>query len=194
MVQSFPLEWPIGYERNKIKKYSSFKCTLAQARDGVIAEIKRLKGTNVIISSDVPVKQDGGLYAHGRTIDGDEGIAVYFTWKNEQYVFACDKYYKMYENLRAIGKSIEAIRGLDRWGASDMLSRAFNGFKALPESSLPIRQWYDILGVNQNSNYAAITSTYKSLIKKYHPDNPETGNRQKFDDVQSAYSYYKDTL
>lgn len=193
-VEAFPLHWPIGFERSKTKKYSQFQCTLSQARDGVLEEIRRLKGVNVIISSNIPVKQDGNMYGHGRTVNGDEGVAVYFTWKNDQYVLACDNYYKIHENLRAIQKTIEAIRGIERWGASDLLSRAFSGFKQLAESTIPFKAWYDVLGVNQNSNYNAITDSYRLLIKKYHPDNPETGDREMFDDIQSAYSYYKDTL
>lgn len=193
-IEAFPLHWPIGFERNNSQTVSQFKCTLGQARDGILQQIRQLKGTNVIISSNIPLKKDGNMYASLKPIDNDHGVAVYFTWKNDQYVLACDKYYQIWENLRAIEKSIEAIRGLDRWGASDILARAFTGFKALPESSFPMAQWYDILGVHQGSNYEAITSSYKKLVKKYHPDNQETGDRDRFDEVQSAYSYYKDTL
>lgn len=194
--EAFPLEWPAGFNRTpqRDKKHSQFKCTIAQARDGVLHEIELMNGINPIISSNVPVKRDGQMYGNMKPVDGNTGIAVYFTWDNEQYVLACDQYIYLQDNLRAIEKSIEALRGLKRWGASDILKRAFQGFKALPESSLPFKMWYDILGVNPNSNYEAITSTYKLLIKKYHPDNPETGSRERFDEIQSAYSYYKDTL
>lgn len=142
-IEAFPLYWPAGFERAKTKRSSAFKATLAEARDGVLYEIKRLGGRNVIISSSIPLKKDGQMQGIARPVDGDHGVAVYFTWKNDQYVLACDSYQYIWENLRAIEKSIDAIRGLERWGASDILSRAFSGFKALPEAN---NEWWKILG------------------------------------------------
>lgn len=184
-IEAFPLHWPTGFERAKSKKASAFKTTLAEARDGVIHEIKKLGGKNVIISSSIPLKRDGQMYGTARPVDGDHGVAVYFTWKNDQYVLACDSYQYIWENLRAIEKSIDAIRGLERWGASDILSRAFTGFKQLPEAN---NDWWKVLEVEPFANIATIKSAYKLLIKKYHPDNPETGNEYKFLKIQEAYA------
>lgn len=171
MIEAFPLQWPEGFERSKNKKYSQFQCTVAQARDGVLEEIKRLKGQNPIISSNVPVKRDGQMYGNAKPVDGDTGVAVYFTWDNEQYVLACDQYMYLQDNLRAIEKSIDALRGLKRWGASDILKRAFKGFKALPPSL----------------EFVVTEDNYKSLVKKYHPDNLETGDHETFIKIQQAY-------
>ncbi len=41
----------------------------------------------------------------------------------------------MGDNIQAIRKTIEAMRGLERWGVSDMLQRTFSGFKALPDQT-----------------------------------------------------------
>jgi len=194
-VEAFPLAWPQGFKRSTKKKDSCFKCTLAQARDGVLNEIGRLKGTNAIISSNVPLKKDGNMYASLKTIDGDEGVAVYFTWKGDEYVLACDSYYTIRENLRAIEKSIEAIRGLDRWGVSDILSRAFTGFKALPAAS-PVnieRDWWEVLGCYPDSTQVMITACYNLLVKKYHPDIPVTGDNNKFLEIKTAYDKVKST-
>lgn len=185
-IEAFPLQWPSGFERSRYKKYSQFKCTTAQARDGVLYEVSRLGGKNVIISSNVPVKRDGNLYSNMKPVDGDNGVAVYFTWKNDQYVLACDTYYGLHENLRAIEKSIEAIRGLERWGASDILSRAFTGFKALNMPSA--KKWHDVLGVSLNANEAQIKKAYRELCKLYHPDIEETGNADKFLEISTAYN------
>lgn len=184
-IEAFPLQWPAGFERSKLKKDSAFKCTTAQARDGVLSEIGRLKGASIVISSNVPVKKDGTLYASMKPVDNDEGVAVYFTWKNQQYVLACDNYYKIHENLRAIEKSIEAIRGLERWGVSDILSRAFTGFKALSQNNG--KKWFEILEVDKNASYNEITTTYKKLAIKYHPDNQNTGDVDMFIKIKNAY-------
>lgn len=174
MIENFPLTWPDGFERTNPsdRKYGQFQCTVAQARDGVLEEIRRLNGINPIISSNIPIKRDGQMYASMKAVDGDNGIAVYFTWDNEQYVLACDQYIYLQDNLRAIEKSIDALRGLKRWGASDILKRAFQGFKALPESTLP---------------FEVTKENYRSLVKKYHPDNQATGDNETFIKIQSAY-------
>lgn len=185
-IEAFPLHWPQGFERNKSQTVSSFKCTLGQARDGVLQQIHQLKGTNIIISSNIPLKKDGNMYASLKPIDNDHGVAVYFTWKNDQYVLACDKYYQIWENLRAIEKSIDAIRALDRWGASDILARAFTGFKAIGGAKK--ENWWDVLGVEETANYNEKLSAYKWLIKKYHPDNQSTGDHDMFIKIQEAYS------
>jgi len=187
MIEAFPLEWPVGFERTRQheKKYSQFKCTIAQARDGVLDEIDRLKGVNPIISSNVPVKRDGQMYGNMKPVDGDTGIAVYFTWDNEQYVLACDRYIYLQDNLRAIEKSIDALRGLKRWGASDILKRAFQGFKALPEPKGA--NWWEVLECSRSANEIIIRSKYKDLAKIYHPDVPRTGDTGIFQSIQTAY-------
>ena len=42
------------------------------------------------------------------------GVAVYFTWDGEQRSMACDRWHKIESNMRALAKSINALRGLDR--------------------------------------------------------------------------------
>lgn len=190
MIEAFPLQWPLGYNRTphqKIKR-SQFKATLGQARDGVLNEIQRLGGRNAIISSNIPIKKDGNLYASQKPIDGDHGVAVYFTWNNEQMVLACDAYISITENLRAIEKSIEAMRGLERWGASDILKRSFSGFKALPEQGTvnENNSWWSVLGVTPFSSYDEVKKAYRQKVAMYHPDNVTTGDRMIFDSVFNA--------
>lgn len=172
-IEAFPLQWPLGFERSKVKEYSNFKCTLAQARDGVLYELEKLGATNYRISSNVPVKRDGQMYGSMKAIDGDNGIAVYFTWKGKQRVLACDAYYSLWENLRAIEKSLDAMRGLGRWKVSNILDAAFTGFKTLAESN--------------DLGFEVTKENYKALVKKYHPDNPDTGDIEMFLKIQEAY-------
>jgi curved DNA-binding protein CbpA len=46
---------------------------------------------------------------------------------------------------------------------------------------------YAILGVDPKANSDAIQAAYAKLSLKYHKDNPETGNREKFESVNLAY-------
>ena len=49
------------------------------------------------------------------------------------------------------------------------------------------RDLYETLGVNKSASKDEIKSAYRKLAKKYHPDNHETGNAEKFKEVQEAY-------
>ena len=175
MIESFPLQWPEDYPRTPIKKRSPFKVgSLDTVRKGILKEIKLMGGVNPIISSNIPVRLDGQLYATMRPVDQEHGVAVYFTWQSAQRVLACDTYPKIEDNLRAIEMSIEGLRRLPRYGIADVLNRVFKGFKALPkETALPFEVTRD---------------NYKSLIKKYHPDNPDTGDNDTFLKIQAAFN------
>lgn len=54
------------------------------------------------------------------------------------------------------------------------------------------RDFYEVLGVNKNAAKDQIKSAYRKLAKVYHPDNKETGNEQKFKEVQEAYDILYD--
>lgn len=45
---------------------------------------------------------------------------------------------------------------------------------------------YKVLGVENNASVDVCKKAYRKLCAKYHPDNP-TGDREKFDEVQSAW-------
>ncbi len=169
MVEAFPLYWPEGWKRTPSysRTYSRFKTGFATSRDILIAEVKRLGGTHVILSTNVRLRGDGLPYASEREPE-DGGAAVYFTYKKNQMCFACDRYKTVKENLTAIGKTIEALRGMERWGASDMMERAFRGFAQLPDKTG--RDWWEILSVQRNSPRSVIESSFRALAQSRHPD------------------------
>lgn len=54
------------------------------------------------------------------------------------------------------------------------------------------RDYYEVLGINKTATKDEIKSAYRKLAKKYHPDNKETGNENKFKEIQEAYDILYD--
>jgi hypothetical protein len=138
--------------------------SFATARDCLIHEIRLLGGKLPVLSTNIPLRLDGLPYANHRQPD-DKGVAVYFTLKAKQMCFCCDRWDSISDNVQAIRKTIEALRGIERWGTGDMVQQAFTGFIALPGNS----QW-DMLGLKAGSSIAEIETAYREKAKRCHPD------------------------
>lgn len=83
--------------------------------------------------------------------------------------FACDRWLKIEHNMQAIAKTIEALRGIARWGTGDMLEAAFTGFTALPAPGAT-RHWREVLGVAHDADMALVRAAYRVLASRHHPD------------------------
>ena len=164
-VDACPLCWPQGWPRTKRREKSRFAGTSGRIRDDLMREIERLGGRYVVLSTNITLRRDGLPYAN-QAEPADPGVAVYFERRGRQMVFACDKWTKVQDNMRAITKTIEAIRGIERWGASEMMERAFQAFEALPAP----KSCWDILNLKPNSSVEEIDRAYRSKAKVAHPD------------------------
>ncbi len=172
-AEAFPLQWPPGRERREYwkREASNFDTSMSKARDALFNELKLLGAKHVVLSSNVPLRLDGKPYASFPAIR-DPAVAVYFSYRDKQMCFACDRWNKVEDNIQAIRKTIEALRGIARWGTGDMLQAAFTGFAALPP---PIvagmdRPWREVLGVHAGSGRAHVDDAYRRLASKHHPD------------------------
>lgn len=190
MKEAYPLSWPDGYARTQwhSRKKSQFKQSMDQAQRFMQLEIERLGGRELIVSTNIPVRQDGGLYSDymRRKID-DPGVAIYFQYKKKAISMCCDQYLTVWENIYALGKGIEALRGMERWGVSDFLERAFTGFTALPSNVVIVqRDIWEVLNLASKPAHASIvTEQYRQLAKRLHPD--AGGTTEAFQELQSAY-------
>lgn len=187
MAEAFPLHWPAGWPRAKNPARSRFDVSFVAARDGLFEEISRMGGRYPVLSTNVELRRDGLPYANQRTPE-DAGVAVYFERKGKQMVFACDRWDRVKDNIRAIQKTIEAMRGIERWGASDILERAFSAFEALPAPGAPARRaWREVLGFEPP--YGVITrerieGAFRLSAKRAHPD--AGGSTEAFTELQKA--------
>lgn len=165
-IEAYPLTWPPGRPRARSRDDSNFRTTPGKAYQGVRDEVARLGGSGLIISTNVPLRRDGMPMANGRP-NGDPGVAVYFTYKKKPMCFACDRWWRVEDNARAIAKTIEALRGIARWGTGDMIEQAFTGFVALPAPEQP----WQTLGLDSSRpTREQVEDAYRRLAMKHHPD------------------------
>lgn len=194
MIEAYPLHWPLGYKRtpSNQKKHAAFQTAFAKARDAAIDELKKMGAKNVIVSTNIPLRKDGLPYAVpfgtiSRVTD-DTGIAVYFSYSGETRVLCCDAFLSLDDNMQAIRKTIEALRGIERWQVSEMLNRTFTGFKALPESTEAEKNIWDVLELRvKPDNVEKVKDAYRKLAQTKHPDKP-TGSHEDFTELQNAYN------
>jgi curved DNA-binding protein CbpA len=52
--------------------------------------------------------------------------------------------------------------------------------------------YYEVLQLSQQADKETIERVFRLLAKRYHPDNPESGDAEKFRDVQTAYQVLSD--
>lgn len=189
-VDGYPLYWPDGWKRTDSWRRSASRYKIAnfvRARDGVLASLRRMRVSekDIVISSNVPLRRDGLPLANIREPD-DTGVAVY--WMRRWYkdgksfvepkVIACDQWKKVWENLWAIVQALEALRTLERCGASQVIERAYAGFAALPPAmrSKPWRQVLDVVDAC-NVTLDDVEASWRELVKVHHPDKGGSSER-----------------
>lgn len=187
-VDAFPLQWPAHWPRTDRPQRARFDTTMAAARDGLIHELNLMgvRSSNIVISSDIPLRMDG-LPKANRRVPNDPGVAVYFVRDGHQLCIPCDKWDRIQDNMQAIRKTIEALRGLERWGAKHMVDAAFQGFEALPAQSQ--HGWWEVLDVERWDSDADVTRAYRMKAQQEHPD--VGGDIEQFHQVQAAYEEFK---
>jgi hypothetical protein len=181
-IDAFPIFWPAGWARHSAtgsRKNSRYEVSFGTARNDVLKSLRLLGSSEVVISSNVPVRHDGLPYAT-YTEPTDPGCCVYWVRKGKPQVMACDQWRTVRENLRAIGLALEGLRALERSGASQIFERAFTGFAALPAETK--RPWRVVLEMDvaftngsrdslENAKVREVVETrYRKLAKVRHPD------------------------
>lgn len=185
-VDAYPLSWPVAWPRCQKPEHSRFQTGLAAARDGLMHELTLLGARDIVISSNAHLLKNGNIAARQPRLT-DAGVAVYFVLDGEQQCIPCDRWILLEDNIQAVRKTVEALRGLDRWGAKEIVSAAFRGFQALPAGSGG--GWWDVLGVAPNASEIEIEQAYRAKVRIAHPD--VGGDRDQFERVTMAYQQAK---
>lgn len=175
-VSAYPLQWPTGWPRASYRHRAPFgtaarsrygwkeQLTVADARSRLQNQVDLLGARNVTLSTNIELRVDG-LPRSGVPEPTDVGAALYFTLNGKQTVLACDKWDRVADNIAAIAKHIEALRGIDRWGVGTA-TQAFAGYQMLEAPE----QWWQVLGVDQNASRDEIQRAYREKARTAHPD------------------------
>jgi hypothetical protein len=167
--QAYPLCWPAGWPRTQARESGKFKTTLSATLNFLRKEVELLGGKNLVLSSNCTL---------GNERPSDPGVVAYFSLKDQPIAIPCDRWFKVEDNVRAIGLTIEAMRGMERWGAKHMIKAIFQGFKALPAQSGDAFNCWTVLGVEFRDGIteAEIVDAYKKRSLICHPDRPGGSN------------------
>ena len=172
MTEAYPLQWPEGWPRTSYNNRGSSRfgknLGFNQIKE-LQHELRLLGARNVVISSNVPVRNDGLPYAsESKRRYDDPGVAVYFTLKGKQLSMARDKYWTPWENIRSLVLTIDGLRSMERHGGSTMMDRAFSGFTALPKPGGA--DWWEVLQLPRAVSRATVEAKFRELARERHPD------------------------
>lgn len=171
MTLAYPLKWPDGWKRTpaaKVKR-GPYRVGHDQALGALLDSVRLLGADYPVVSTNIKVRNDGLPYAQQRCIE-DAGVAVYFMLDGEQRVMACDQWWSIKDNIRAIGLAIDGLRAVQRSGASAILERAFAGFSALPGPGADDPPWHMVLDMGAARDLPTAERNYRRLVQRHHPD------------------------
>lgn len=167
----YPLHWPETWKRATSRPFSRFggsqaRPTIGRALDALDGEVRRLVGSAPwVLSSNLRLRNDGWPAASQSNPD-DPGVAIYFSLKKREHALACDRWRTVAENIWALAKHIDALRGMDRWGVGSV-EQAFGGYAALPPSA---DDWWLVLEIPRASTVGQIEAAFRDKAFKAHPD------------------------
>lgn len=162
---AYPLQWPAGWPRTQYRENWRGQVTLSAALGDLQREARLLGITSLVLSSNCSL---------GMTSAPDPGVVAYGIYEKQQVAIPCDRWTTVAGNVRAIAKTIEAMRGMERWGAKQMIRAMFQGFTALPGATAGQRDWRTVfdLSVHSHINKDMIMARYRALAADRHPDKP----------------------
>lgn len=215
-ISAFPLAWPDGWPRHKgYREFARFETqrssynTTLQKSVKHRADLSVADGTarvnqaltrmglgrdDVVISTNMPLRLDG-LPRSNVPEPSDPGVAVYWqTKKGERKVMAIDRYTRVADNLAAVAATLEALRGIERWGGGQILDRAFSGFTALPApGQTHARGWREVLNVEPTvSDLETVKGQYRRLSSVRHPD--KGGTEAEMSELNWAWAQAQEAL
>ncbi len=176
-LTEYPLQWPEGWKKTVpiARKLGHFQSSFTFAERELASVVKQIGGQtgSLIINCnhylDELTPNEVNELTMDRYISSPE-VVISFLRKNKEVIFACDKWLRLRDNLRALSCTIQALQKVSFWGAGEAMERAFNAFEvpALPSP----RDWRAILGFTKPVIFTRdlIQRAWRDKIKTTHPD------------------------
>ena len=100
----------------------------------------------------------------------DPGVVAYGFYDAQQIAVPCDRWNSVAANVRAIAKTINAMRGMERWGAKHMIKAMFQGFTAIRGPGP--KPWREVLGIKPETQVTPelIRERKIALARIHHTD------------------------
>jgi len=202
-IPAFPLQWPAGWKRTAAaqRKRASFgkksstshkaQLTVAEALKRVRTVLRQMgvRDYNLIISTNVPLRQDGWPRSDSRE-PVDPGVAVYWQDTSKEgwprRCMAVDMYDRAADNLAAVAATLDALRAVKRHGGAEILDRSFTGFAAVEHKKAD--HWSDVLDCDRNASTSEVREAFMRARSKAHPQNG--GSNAEFHRVMEAYQAF----
>lgn len=194
------------------RRRSQFDATWTKTLQLLGREIDLLGGRDVVIEVDVreqDIRNDGMLRANAHA-PSPAVVVAFDTKAHGPMLYHADRYDGWsnrpgwQENVRAVALTLEALRAVDRYGATET-GQQYSGFKALPPgrampaSHMTRDEALGVLGVwgrarydlppipaeHVNTDPGQLLSLYRAARRAAHPDR-NGGDRTLWDQVEQA--------
>lgn len=195
--QRYPLHWPEGQPRVPAheRTLSRYEVSQEQAQRELFHELRLMGAKDIILSTNVELRRDGKPYSRRRPPD-DPGVALYWTTESGvEVAIGSDQFRTVRENIRALGKTVECLRGVDRAGCTSILEMAYRGFAQLPAHVTPApRPWWRVLGFESSDglDMASVKRRFRELSRTRHPD--RGGSHEAMSELNQALADAKKAL
>jgi hypothetical protein len=153
---------------NKFKSLQRISLDVAASRLDEQMCRMGLAGNQYVLSTNVPLRKDGWPYSRYAPLN-DVGVAVYFSVDGQPVSPCCDKWDRVEDNIVAIAKHIESLRGQERWGVAT-LKQSFAGHLALPAPVAMGEHWTSVLNLPPSATSKDINDRYRKMAKQFHTD------------------------
>jgi hypothetical protein len=163
MPTAYPLEWPPGWPRTASAQRQRWPnpVGLGPALKELESEMRLLGVRQIVLSSNCSLGMQNAT---------DPGVVAYGFYDTQQIAVPCDRWSTVAANVRAIAKTINAMRGMERWGAKHMIKAMFQGFTAIRGPGP--KPWREVLGISPETPVSAELIRERRIIlaRKFHSD------------------------
>lgn len=165
MDRQYKLNWPTDEPRTpeaQRRTKSQFNMSFDRGLRLIEAELVRFRAMDVVLTHN----------DNRRSKPRDAAASLFFKLGARDISICCDIYYDVQDNVRAIGKIVEAMRTIERFGGQHLSQKSFTGFVALP----PPKDCWKILGISKSVGEALSAKMRKEFVSDAFRDRVKEGH------------------